>query len=364
MKYNLQYFASGEGGEKTEPATPKKLEKAREEGQIAKSQDLVTAVMLLALFLTIKIFVGFVGNSFIDAFKEFYGYIEKYSKNGFSLAVFLAMFSRAMVIIIIASLPFLVAAFAVSLILNVAQIKWQISTKMLMPKLDKLNPVNGFKNMFSGRKAFDLLKATVKIIIICWMTYSSLEEQMGLIVTLYDYSLLEGLSIIGDVVTGIGIKISAILLVIGFVDLFYQKMKFKKDMMMSKQEIKEESKQSEGDPQIKGKIRRKMQEASQRRMMQELPKADVVITNPTHFAVAIKYDKEVDSAPVVIAKGEDYLAQKIKQVARDNGIELYEDKPLARMLYYNVNLGDQIPQELYHMVAEVLAYVYRIKNKQ
>ena len=150
---------------------------------------------------------------------------------------------------------------------------------------------------------------------------------------------------------------------IAFADWMYQKRKFNNDMKMTKQEVKDEYKNTEGNPQIKGQIRRKMQEASRRRMMQELPEADVVITNPTHLAVALKYDKEVAEAPIVVAKGADYLAGRIREVAKENKIEIVENKPLARMLYHNVELGEQIPPELYQMVAEILAYVYGLQGK-
>lgn len=168
----------------------------------------------------------------------------------------------------------------------------------------------------------------------------------------------------GTLIINTGIKISIVYLVIGLADFIYQKHKFNEDMKMTKQEVKDEYKNTEGDPQIKGRQRRKMQEVSQKRMMQDVPKADVVITNPTHFAVALKYEAKVSSAPVVLAKGEDYLAQKIKEVARENKIEIVENKPLARMLYHNVDVGAEIPPELYQAVAEVLAAVYKAKNIQ
>jgi flagellar biosynthetic protein FlhB len=174
--------------------------------------------------------------------------------------------------------------------------------------------------------------------------------------------LEQAILLIGDLVLDLGLRISMIFLVIGFADLLYQKMKFKKDMRMTKQEVKDEFKNSEGDPLIKNKIRAKMREVSQRRMMQALPTADVVITNPTHLAAAIKYDKATSEAPILIAKGADILAQKIKEVAKENKIEIVENKPLARMLYYNVELGAEIPPELYQMTAEVLAYVYGLKK--
>ena len=161
----------------------------------------------------------------------------------------------------------------------------------------------------------------------------------------------------------VGIRISALFAVIALFDLFYQKWKYHLDMMMSKQEVKDEYKNSEGDPKVKSQQKQRMQQASQRRMMQDLPNADVVITNPTHLAVAIKYDKDTNEAPVVVAKGADYLAQKIKDRARENAIEIVENKPLARMLYHNVEIGAEIPPELYQMVAEVLAYVYSLTGR-
>ena len=163
--------------------------------------------------------------------------------------------------------------------------------------------------------------------------------------------------------TDLGIRISIFYMIIALADFAFQKFKFANDMKMTKQEVKEEYKQTEGSPEVKGKIRQRMREASQRRMMQNLPQADVVITNPTHYAVALKYDPEVADAPIVIAKGEDFLAQKIKEVAREHNIEIVENKPLARMLYANVDIDQMVPPELYQAVAEVLAFVYKLKGK-
>ena len=175
--------------------------------------------------------------------------------------------------------------------------------------------------------------------------------------------LNQALEVIGSIVINTGLKIAFIYLLVGFADLFYQRYKFKKDIKMTKQEVKDEFKNAEGDPQIKGKIRAKMREASQRRMMQSVPQADVVITNPTHFAVAVKYDASAGAAPIVLAKGADYVAQKIKEIARESHVEIVENKPLARMLYANVEVGQEIPPELYQAVAEVLAMVYKMQGK-
>lgn len=359
---HLQFFADEGGADKTEEATPKKLSDARKEGQVARSQELSTAVMLLAFFLVIKVFVGFIGNRFLGNFKEIYQVIDIYTADEFGSAMAGAFLRDGLVDILIICLPVFLAAVLVAFVVTVAQVKWKVTSKPLQPKLSKFNPINGFKRIFSKDKLFELVKDIVKIALIFYVAYSDLAKAAGAVVALYDFSLKQAVVYVGDFVIDLGIKLSAIYLVVGFVDYIYQKIKFKKDLRMSKQEVKDEYKQQEGDPQVKGRIKSKMREVSQRRMMQKLPEADVVITNPTHFACAIQYDKEVSEAPVLIAKGADYLAQKIKDVAKENNVPIVENKPLARMLYYNVDLDSEIPRELYQMTAEVLAYVYKLKN--
>ena len=357
----LQFFAD-EGADKTEEATPKKLQDARKEGQVARSQELSTAVMLLAFFVALKVFVGFIGTRFLGSFKDIYQAIDVYALDEFGPAMGGAFMRDSLVDILWICLPIFAIAVVVAVVVTVAQVKWHVTAKPLQPKFSKLNPINGFKRIFSKDKIFELLKDVIKIALIFYVAYSDLAEASGAVVALYDFSLEQAIVYVGDFVIGLGIKLSAIYLIVGFADYIYQKLKFKKDLMMSKQEVKDEYKQQEGDPQVKGRIKSKMREVSQRRMMQSLPEADVVITNPTHFACAIKYDKEVAEAPVLIAKGADYLAQKIKDAAKEHNIPIVENKPLARMLYYNVDLDSEIPTELYQMTAEVLAYVYRLKN--
>lgn len=358
---NLQFFAD-EGADKTEQATPKKLQDARKEGQVARSQELSTAVMLLAFFLVVKVFVGFIGNRFLGSFKEIYQVIDVYTADEFGSGMAGAFMRDSLAEILLICLPVFVSAVLVAFVVTVAQVKWKVTAKPLQPKLSKFDPIKGFKKIFSKDKLFELIKDVIKIALIFYVAYSDLEEAAEKIGVLYDLSLTQAVVYVGDFVIGLGIKLSAIYLIVGLADYIYQKLKFKKDLMMSKQEVKDEYKQQEGDPQVKGKIKSKMREVSQRRMMQSLPEADVVITNPTHFACAIKYDKEVSEAPVLIAKGADYLAQKIKDAAKENNIPIVENKPLARMLYYNVDLDSEIPRELYQMTAEVLAYVYKLKN--
>lgn len=363
LALDMQFFAAqGEGGEKTEEPTAKKIKDAREEGQVAKSNELNTGLSLLALFLILKIYLAAMGYSFLEIFTEYFNYIGEYSEDNFGARFILGLVSKVLLKILIIALPVFVSSLIVGIIVNVMQVGWKVTSKPLKPKGNKINPISGFKKIFSKDKIVELLKAILKIGVIIYVTYSTIKGQANLILELYDYSLMNALVLIGNIITNLGLKISVIFAIIGVADLIYQKIKYKKDLRMTKQEIKDEFKQSEGDPQIKGKIRGKMQEASRRRMMQELPNADVVITNPTHLAVAVKYDRSTNDAPVVIAKGADYLAMKIKEIAKEHDIVIVENKPLARMLYHNVELGSEVPQELYQMVAEVLVYVYSVKN--
>lgn len=360
LPYHLQFFADGE---KTEEATSKKLTDARKEGQVARSTDLITSSALVTLFLLLKSYAGIMGEKFIGNFSFFYRNLDKTVKEDFNLNAAHSLVSDSITKIIFICLPVFLVTMAVSFIVLLMQVKWKIYVSLLKPKFNKINPISGFKRIFSGEKIIELFKENIKIIVIFYIAYNTLKKQWNILFKLYDIKLEQAVLLIGKVVIDLGLRISVFFLIIGLADFIYQKLKFKKDMKMTKQEIKDEYKQNEGDPLIKNKIKAKMREASQRRMMQALPEADVVITNPTHLAAAIKYDKDTSTAPVLIAKGADYLAQKIKDAAKDNHIEIVENKPLARMLYYNVEIGDEIPPELYQMTAEVLAFVYGLKNK-
>jgi flagellar biosynthetic protein flhB len=360
--YNLQFF--GEGGDKTEKATPKKLDDARKEGRVARSSDLINGFMLLLMFFVLKLFGGIMANLFLDSFVKYYNKASDISMEVFDVKQAVNLSNEIVIDIVIASLPVLIGSFVVALVGNIVQVGWKVTGKPLKPKLDRLNPIGGLKRMFSQEKVVELIKSILKVLAIALVAYNEVKDRWKFILNLYDFEFMQAILNIFDIVLNVGIKISLIFVVIGLADFGYQKWKHLHDLRMSKQEVKDEMKQSEGDPQIKGQIRQKMREGARRRMMQDLPKADVVITNPTHFAVAVKYDKETAEAPYVLAKGADYVAANIKEIAKQNNIEIVENKPLARMLYYNVEIGDQIPPELYQMVAEVLAYVYSVKNKE
>lgn len=364
LTYDLQLFAQdGPNGEKTEEPTPKKLEDARKKGQVARSTDVTTALSLLVFFAMLKVMVGYIGDRFMGGFNDVYRHISDYAKEDFTNPFSMAIIGDGVKKILITGLPFYLVILAVTVISILAQVRWKISTEPMKPKFDKFNPVSGMKRLFSKDKVIELIKSVAKLVVLISVVYSFLKDRWAVVLNMYSYTLPQAIEIIGDIIINIGIRISGFFMVIAAADFAYQKFKFHNDMKMTKQEVKDEFKNSEGDPKVKSQQRARMQQASRRRMMQELPNADVVITNPTHLAVAILYDKASHEAPVVIAKGADYLAQKIKDVANENSIEIVENKPLARMLYHNVDIGAEIPPELYQMVAEVLAYVYSIKGK-
>jgi len=366
LRYDLQWFAQdGEGGEKTEPATQKKLDDARKEGKVAKSKELTSAFMLIALFLILKIFISYIGGNLVDIFSIVYNRISGYvnpGELGFTSQAVSAFTMQMLIQILLSVWPFFLIGVAIAILVSIVQVGWKVSTKPMEPKLSKFNPINGFKRIFSKESLFNLVMAIIKIVLIALIAYFSVRDKANDLFVLYEISLKQAISLVGEIILDTGLKISLVYLIVGLADFIYQKRKFSEDMKMTKQEVKDEYKNTEGDPQIKGRQRRKMQEASQRRMMQDVPKADVVITNPTHFAVALKYDANTGKAPVLLAKGEDYVALKIKEVAKENHVEIVENKPLARMIYHNVDIGAEIPPELYQAVAEVLATVYRMKN--
>lgn len=367
IKYNLQFFAEdANGAEKSEEPTSKKLDDARKEGQVAKSQEVATAFSLMALFLILRIGYGFMGTNFQNLFSRIYNNIPNVARTyeGYiPVELLRSLLTNAIFTMFIISAPFFIIAFIIAFVSDLVQVGFKPTSKPLQPKLSKLNPISGMKKIFSTRKIFELGKSILKLVVMGAVIYSFFTGRTESLFLLYDIPLKQAIGLMGSLIIDLGIRLAAAYIVIAAIDLIYQRRKFHKDMMMTKQEVKDEYKNSEGDPAVKGAQKRRMMEASRRRMMQQLPEADVVITNPTHFAVAIKYDAEENDAPIVVAKGADYLAQKIKEVARENNVEIVENKPLARMLYTNVEVGELVPPELYKAVAEVLAYVYHLQGK-
>lgn len=366
IEYNLQFFAEdANGAEKTEQPTAKKLDDARKEGQVAKSQEIATAFSLLAFFILLRLMYGFIGTNFEQIFGRVYNNIPNVARtyDGFLPVQYIrSILNNALLTMLLICSPFFATGFLVAFLCDLVQVGFKPTGKPLQPKLSKLNPISGMKKIFSTRKLFDLAKSILKLAVMAIVIISFFNGRTESLFLLYDMPLRQAIGLMGSLIIELGIRIAAAYMVIAFADLIYQRRKFTKDMMMTKQEVKDEFKNSEGNPEIKGAQKRRMMQASRRRMMQAIPQADVVITNPTHYAVAIKYDAAVSDAPIVVAKGSDYLAQRIKEIAKENNVEIVENKPLARMLFANVEVGEMVPPELYKAVAEVLAYVYHLKG--
>lgn len=357
MKYyvNLQLFA----GEKTEKPTPKKLEDARKEGQVAKSMEINSAVILLVTLIFLRVFMDDMVKSMQAIFITFFQFDS-------NLTVDVEMVQHTYITVLLwlarIVLPIMLLSMLAGVIANYVQIGFLFTTDPLKMKLDKINPIKGFQKIFSKRTIMELFKSIFKISGILYLAYSVIKDRAMTFPQFMDMEIRASLLFIGDLIFAIIWRVLIFLLILAVIDFIFQRYDYMENQKMSKQEIKDEYKNIEGDPLIKSKIKERQRQMAMGRMMQELPTADVVITNPTHFSVAIKYEQGMN-APMVIAKGQDYIALRIREVAKENKIILYEDKPLARTLYYNVEIGQEIPNHMFQAVAEVLAYVYRLQNK-
>ncbi|TBL77743.1 flagellar biosynthesis protein FlhB [Paenibacillus thalictri] len=356
LQLDLQLFA----GEKTEAATPKKRQEAREKGQVAKSMELPAAFILFFSFLGFYLFGGYMKQEVVQMFKQVYNDYLLWDLTEGSTSLF---FNMLMLYTLKILAPIFLITVVIAILGNYLQIGFLLTGKPLAPQFSKLNPIEGAKKIFSFRTLVDFLKSVLKMSVIGVVVFTTLWDQKNSIMDLARLPLESTFAFTSSLTLMLGIKIGLVLIVISIFDYIYQRFEYEKSLRMSKQDIKDEYKKTEGDPLIKGKIREKQRRMALQRMMQEVPKADVVITNPTHFAVALKYDAQQMQAPAVIAKGTDYIALKIKDLAKQNGIVIMENKPLARALYAQVEIGDSIPADLFQAVAEILAYVYKIKGK-
>lgn len=353
--FDLQRF----DGEKTEEPTAKKREEARKKGTVAKSQELNTAFVLLIGFLIIRVLWEYIYVNIAEYTVYLYSNIsQSNSTEGIS-----ELFIGIMLLLAKTVVPIMFAILIVGLAINVFQVGLMVSTERLQPKLDNLNPINGFGRIFSKRSLVELFKSLFKIVVIGFFLYLYLKDQVELVPHFIFFDLPYSLATIADIIFTMAFQVVAVIMVMAAADYAYQCWQTTQDLKMSKQEVKDEYKQMEGDPQIKGKIKQKQRQMAMQRMMSEVPKADVIITNPTHLAIALSYKKGM-IAPVVLAKGQDIVAERIKQIAREHHILIVENKPVARALYEAVEVGGTVPAELYQAVAEILAYVYRIKHRR
>ncbi len=360
LRLNYQLFAAG-GDDKTEKATPKKKSDARKKGQVFQSREMSASLILILMIVSMNAFGSILFNQLSGFMKKtFSEYLV--NKDAFDTGILAKIFIDGIIVLAKTSLPLLLIAMIAGLLVGYAQVGILFTLETLKPKGNRINPLSGFKRMFSLRSVVELVKAIIKILIVAWVAYSYLKSKTNEVVALMNADLLDILSFIGKSAFAVALRICIAMILLGFLDFLYQRYDYEKNLKMTKQEVKEEFKQMEGNPEIKSKIKQKQRQMSMKRMMQEIPKADVVITNPTHFAVAIKYDAEKASAPIVVAKGQDYIALRIKQIATDSKVQIVENKPLARTLFSTVDIGQPIPPEMYQAVAEILAFVYNLRN--
>lgn len=348
------------GQERTEKATPKRREKAREKGQVAQSKE-VSSVVILMTALGLFYFSGSwillnLGNLLSGVYQSM-GTMRLDSvadASAFSIKVTSYVFRLLAPLFLLLTVAGIAA--------NVLQFGFGLYPKKLVPKFTTINPVSGIKRIVSLKSLVEAVKSVLKIIIVGWIAYGVFSGHLKEFPALVDLDVGQILVFMGKVAFEIALYVCLALIVMAALDLIYQRWQYEENLKMTKQEVKDEHKQAEGDPKVKSRIRGLQREVAMRRMMESVPEADVVITNPTHLAIALRFDSEKMIAPRVMAKGADHVAERIRKIASENNVPLVENKPLAQALYRMVDLGEYIPAELYRAVAEVLAYVYRLKG--
>ena len=353
-------MAETAGQEKTEKATSKKKETARNKGQVAISREVSSAMVLLAslgFFYFGGSWMFWNLSEIITRVFQNLGTLQFNTINDASVFS-LEVLSRLLAILIPLLLPLAIFGLAA----NILQVGFKFSTEAISPKFNKLNPISGMKRLVSLKAFVELAKSILKLLFIGTIAYILVKSDMEAFPLLIHQEVGQILIFIARVSLKISFFVCLALVVLAVLDFLYQRWQHEKDLKMTKQEVKDEQKQTHGDPKVKGRIRSMQLEMARRRMMEAVPEADVVITNPTHLAIAIKFSAEEMMAPVVLAKGAGHVAQRIKEIAAEHQVPLVEDKPLAQALFKMVELGDYIPAELYRAVAEVLAYVYRLKG--
>lgn len=347
--------------EKTEKPTGKRLSDARKKGNVPKSMELSGSVLILVGGTLALFSAHLIHQRFESLLHVLWG--QGFSTIGDS-GPDNNLFMSVMVSFFVMVGPVLLGVMAIGLAINIYQTKGLlISTEALQPKFSKLNPLNGLKNWVSARSLVELVKSILKIGIVSYTVYSVIAAEAVLLASLSQVEIVESVKVLGSLASRIIFRVGGIMLVLSFLDAYYQKWQHEKDLRMTKQELKEEHKQSEGNPQIKSRIRSLQRALARQRMMASVPKATVVITNPTHYAVALEYSPGME-APKVVAKGVDFLAKQIMKLARENGVPVHQNPPLARALYSQVKVDESIPMDLYKAVARVLAYIYQQKKNR
>jgi flagellar biosynthetic protein FlhB len=346
--------------EKTEKPTPRRRERARSEGNVAKSAEINSGAILLTGTLVLALLGKSIFTGLTDLMKTVFANAATFTivPSSFHMSVIRGAEFMGKILA-----PYLLAVMVMGIVVNVMQVGFMFTMKPLQPKLNKINPISGMKKFFSLKSVVDLFKNIVKVTVVGLIAYIIIRKECVNYIPVMQQEEWQILSLIGRIGFKVAIWCSLAIFVIALFDWIYQKYEYEKGLKMTKEEIKDEMKSSEGDPQIKGKIKGLQLQAVLTRMMQQVPEADVVITNPVHYAVALKYDEDEMMAPKLVAKGARKLAKRIKEIAIENDIPIVENPPLARALYQAVQVGQIVPEMFYQAIAEVLAYVYRLKNK-
>jgi flagellar biosynthetic protein FlhB len=360
LRIDLQFFA--QDPDKTEEATPRRKSEARKKGQVAKSNELNSVVALLALLVILNYFGGWFYNELLIYVQNNLG-PASLTKELSESNLYHILFQHCIFFLRI-FLPIGLGAVLVGVVINVLQVGPLFTLEPLMPKFSRLNPVTGFQRMFSTQGLVELAKSILKLVIVIYFVYATIKDRINLLLDAVKLPPFDVARMIWGILYQVALKICIFLLILALADYIYQRWQYNKSLRMSKKEIRDEYKQTEGNPLIKNKIRQRQHQIASRRMMQDVPKADVVITNPTHLAIALWYDPATMAAPTVVAKGEGFIAEKIKEIAIASGVALVENRPLAQSLFKTVDIGETVPDKLYQAVAEVLAFVYRLKRKR
>jgi flagellar biosynthetic protein FlhB len=352
---------SADSEERTESATPKRLEEARRKGQVPRSRELSTAAVMMTGASGLYYLGGFLGSELFEMLRRSLSLTRVQALDSTQVVPALTSAFGAG---LLACVPLFGLIALAALLAPLALGGWSFSTEALMPQFNRLNPLSGFKRMFSMQSIMELLKALAKFGVVGMVAYLVLRNSTGEMLGLGQEPLR--LAIAHSMqLAGYGLLcVSAGLLLIAAVDVPYQLWQYAKQLKMTRQEVRQEMKESEGSPEMKGRIRQMQQEMARRRMMQEVPKADVIITNPTHFAVALRYDDKRMRAPTVVAKGADEIAARIREIGAEHSVPLFEAPPLARVLYRNVDLGQEVPSALYVAVAQVLGYIFQLRTAE
>ncbi|OGC03227.1 flagellar biosynthesis protein FlhB [candidate division KSB1 bacterium RBG_16_48_16] len=346
--------------ERTEKATPKRKQEARRKGNIPRSNEVNSAMVLLVASLFFLILGKFMFKELMAVMKVLLANISSMDLTSDKLP---HLVKRGGLTLALLAGPFMMTIFVAGVASNIMQAGLTFSAHSLEPKLEKLNPIEGFKRMFAMRSLVELVKNLIKMGIIGFVGYRTLRGEFNGFIQLLNQDVSQIVAFVGVVAMKLILRVGVVFAILAVLDFLYQRYEYEKNLKMTKQEIKEEHKQMEGDPLIKSRIRAIQRERARHRMLQNVPKADVVVTNPTHYAVALKYDPEKASAPVVVAKGIRKIALKIKEIAQQHNVPVVERPLVARMLYKSAEVGNEIPVELYQVVAEILAHVYKMKKK-